>query len=300
MNFLTLADLSGGRDTYLKLIQRGIELKQLLKDKGHSPQILAGKSIILLFEKPSTRTRISFEIGISQLGGTVIFISGQDSQMSRGEPIKDTATIMSSMADGIIIRNNSHQKMCEFAQYSNVPIVNALSSDFHPCQLLADIMTYQELHGPIQGKKVVWCGDGNNMCNTYIQAAALMDFQLVIATPEALLPNSEFIGKYSKYLNITQDMHSAMQGADLVCTDVWVSMGDKDADAKRQALRPYQVTSELLSLAATDVLFMHCLPAKEGEEIEMGLLDHPQSGVWVQGENRLHAQKALLELLYSD
>ena len=295
MHFLRLADLS----KVSSVIKRGLELKTLLKSEGESPRILAGKTLIMLFEKPSTRTRISFEVGIKQMGGGVIFISSQDSQMSRGEPIKDTSTIMSSMADGIIIRNNSHEDMEEFAKYAKVPIINALSSYFHPCQLLADLMTYMELRGEIKGKKVVWFGDGNNMCNSYVEAAGIMDFDLVIAAPDALLPDSSLMKEYQDKISVTQNVEEAIKGAHLVSTDVWLSMGDKNAAEKRQALAPYQVTAKLLANAAEDVLFMHCLPAKEGEEIENGLLDHLKSGVWVQGENRLHAQKALLELIYS-
>ncbi|MBE8182697.1 MAG: ornithine carbamoyltransferase [Candidatus Portiera sp.] len=297
MHFLTLADLSA--DSCHNLIERAVELKRQLKERGSSPQTLADKSILLLFEKPSTRTRLSFEIGISQMGGNAIFISGQDSQMTRGESIRDTARIISSMADGMMIRNNSHTNMQEFANNSQVPIINGLSSDFHPCQLLADLTTYYELRGSIAGKKVVWCGDGNNMCNSYIEAASIMGFNLVVAAPEEYLPPAELLEKYSSSVTVTQDIESAISDAALVSTDVWVSMGDKDADSKREILKPFQVTSELLDKAADDVLFMHCLPAKEGEEIEVGLLDDKRSAVWTQAENRLHAQKALLELLFS-
>ncbi len=219
--------------------------------------------------------------------------------MTRGESIRDTARIISSMADGMMIRNNSHTNMQEFADNSQVPIINGLSSDFHPCQLLADLTTYYELRGSIAGKKVVWCGDGNNMCNSYIEAASIMGFNLVVAAPEEYLPPAELLEKYSSSVTVTQDIESAISDAALVSTDVWVSMGDKDADSKREILKPFQVTSELLDKAADDVLFMHCLPAKEGEEIEVGLLDDKRSAVWTQAENRLHAQKALLELLFS-
>lgn len=286
-------------DTCHKLIERAVELKRQLKENQNSPQSLAGKSLVMLFEKPSTRTRLSFEIGIAQMGGNVVFINGQDSQMTRGEPIKDTARIISSMADGMIIRNNSHSDMQEFAKNSQVPIINGLSSDFHPCQLLADLATYYELRGPIAGKKVVWCGDGNNMCNSYIKAASIMGFHLVVASPVEYLPQTELLETYADCVTVTQDMESALSNAALVATDVWVSMGDKDANVKRETLKPFQITSELLDKAADDVLFMHCLPAKEGEEVATGLLDDKRSAVWTQAENRLHAQKALLELLFS-
>lgn len=297
VHFLSLADLSA--DTCNRLITRSLELKRLLKQKHESPQHLTGKSLVMLFEKPSTRTRVSFEVGIAQMGGNVIFVSGQDSQMTRGEPISDTARIISSMADGMIIRNNSHINMLEFAKHSQVPVINGLSSDFHPCQLLADLTTYSELRGPIAGKKVVWCGDGNNMCNSYIEAASLMGFHLVVAAPQKYLPDADLMTKHKEHVTITHDLKEAVRDANLICTDVWVSMGDKDADAKRAILRPFQVTKDVLDNANEDVLFMHCLPAKEGEEIASGLLNDKRSGVWVQAENRLHAQKALLELLFT-
>lgn len=297
MHFLTLSDLSA--DTCRKLIRRALELKAQLKEKDSTPKALDGKSLVMLFEKPSTRTRLSFEIGIAQLGGKVVFVSGQESQRTRGEPIKDTARVISSMADGLIIRNNSHKDMQEFADNSQVPVINGLSSDFHPCQLLADLTTYQELRGPITGKKVVWCGDGNNMCNSYIKAAAIMGFNLVIVAPPQYQPQEKFLKGYESSVSITEDIEGAMSDASLVCTDVWVSMGDEDPETKREILKPYQVTSKLLDKAAGDVLFMHCLPAKEGEEIEVGLLDDQRSAVWTQAENRLHAQKALLEWIFS-
>ena len=299
MHFLTLADIGG--DNITKLTRRALELKQLLKnkggDKGASPQVLSGKSIIMLFEKPSTRTRVSFEVGISQLGGNVVFISGKDSQMSRGEPIKDTAIIMSSMATGIIIRCNSHQDITEFAKYSSVPLVNALTDESHPCQVLADLTTYQELRGEIKNKKVVWLGDYNNMCKTYIEAAALMDFELWVAAPNTLVADAA--GAKSSQVKFTTDIAAAIKDAALVTTDVWASMGDDNVEEKKRLLKPYQVTSDLLDQAAKDVLFLHCLPANEGEEVAQGLLDDKRSGVWVQGENRLHAQKALLEFLFT-
>ncbi len=233
------------------------------------------------------------------MGGKVVFVSGQESQRTRGEPIRDTARIISSMADGLIIRNNSHKDMQEFADNSQVPVINGLSSDFHPCQLLADLATYSELRGPIAGKKVVWCGDGNNMCNSYIKAASIMGFDLVVAAPPEYQPQEKFLREYRDAVTITDDIESAVRDASLVCTDVWVSMGDKDPEIKRKVLSPFQVTSKLLDQAKDDVLFMHCLPAKEGEEIEVGLLDDRRSAVWTEAENRLHAQKALLELLFS-
>ena len=295
-HFITLADLPA--DSYTKLILRAIELKQLLKEEKTSPQTLKQKSFIMLFEKPSTRTRISFEIGISQMGGNAIFISGKDSQMSRGEPIRDTARIISSMADGIIIRANSHKDIIEFAANSTVPVINALSSDFHPCQILADLATYYELRGDIKDKKVVWCGDGNNMCKSYIQMASIIGFQLHLAVPEEFLPESSFIEAHKDWVTISPNIKEAMEDASLVCTDVWVSMGDENADTKRKILQDFQVTPQMLDMARSDVLFMHCLPAKEGEEVSQGLLDDARSAVWLQGENRLHSQKALLEFLF--
>ena len=272
--------------------------KKALKTNNHSSQLLNDKTFVLLFQKPSTRTRISFETGIRQMGGHCIFMTEDSSQMSRGEPIKDTARVLSSMVQGIIIRSQTHQLLEEFARHAQVPIINALSSDYHPCQLLADIMTFIELRGDITKKRVVWCGDGNNVCRSYIQMARIFDFSLYLAVPPSCLPPPEFLNPYKEYISITDDPYNAVKDADLISTDVWVSMGEKDAKQKIQQLQNYQVSKQLLDRAKDEVLFMHCLPAQEGKEICQGILDDPRSAVWQQAENRLHSQKALLEILF--
>ena len=283
---------------YRRLISLASKLKVQLKSKAQSPRTLKNKTFVLIFQKPSTRTRISFQTGIMQMGGNCIFMTEASSQLSRGEPIQDTARILSSMVQGIIIRSHSHHTVKEFAEHATIPVINALSSDCHPCQLLADMLTFYELRGDITQKKVVWCGDGNNVCRSYIQAAKVFNFHLHLAIPSAYLPPDNFMKGYGEYVTITDDPYEAAQDADLICTDVWTSMGDKNVKQKTRDFRGYQVTKELLDLAKDEVLFMHCLPAKEGEEIASGLLDDPRSAVWKQAENRLHGQKALLEYLF--
>ena len=290
-HFLTTEDLP--LTLHAQITRSAIAYKT--QSKEDAP--LKGKTFVLLFQKPSTRTRIAFETAILQLGGNCIFMTEDSSQLSRGETIRDTARVLSSMVQGIIIRTHSHRMLEEFARHSNVPVINALSPQYHPCQLLADVMTFHELRGNLTNRKVVWCGDGNNVCRSYMQTAALYGFQLYLATPFSYLPPRELLDKYKEHLVITEDPASAMKDADLVCTDVWVSMGDGNAERKSRDLKKYQVTRELLNQAKDAVLFMHCLPAQEGKEISRGLLDDPRSAVWQQAENRLHSQKALLRLL---
>lgn len=295
-HFIKLSDLDSS--LYPKLLKRTVELKQQLKNNKSSPIVLQNKSLLMLFEKPSTRTRISFEIAISQLGGKAIFMHSKDSQMSRGEPIRDTARIISSMCDGVIIRANSHDDIVAFAENSTIPVINALSNKGHPCQILADFATFFELRGDIKNKNVVWCGDGNNMCQSYIEAASIMGFNLRLAVPQSLLPATSLIEKNKERVSIKNNIAEAVKDADLISTDVWLSMGDKNAQSKKELLADFRVTQHILDMAKPNVLFMHCLPAKEGDEISKGLLDDPRSAVWLQGENRLHSQKSLLELLF--
>jgi ornithine carbamoyltransferase len=241
---------------------------------------------------------LSFEAGMIQLGGQAIFLSPRDTQLGRGEPISDCAIVMSRMLDAVMIRTFAHSTLTEFSANSRVPVINGLSDDLHPCQLLADMQTFLEHRGAIQGKTVAWIGDGNNMCNSYIEAAIQFDFQLRIACPEGYEPDARFLAQAGDRVTIVRDPRDAVVGAHLVSTDVWTSMGQEDETAKRLALfAPFQVTRALLDLAAPDVLFMHCLPAHRGEEISLDLLDDPRSVAWDQAENRLHAQKALLEFL---
>lgn len=280
-----------------QLIARGIELKAL-RNRGVLHEPLRNRVLGMIFEKASTRTRLSFEAGMIQLGGQAIFLSSRDTQLGRGEPVPDSARVMSSMLDGVMIRTYAHEMLTTFAAHSQVPVINGLSDDLHPCQLLADMQTFFEHRGDIRGKTVAWIGDGNNMCNSYIEAAEQLDFNLRIACPEGYEPNPRFLERAGERVRVTRDPREAVAQAHLVSTDVWTSMGQEEETRLRlAAFKPYQVTAELLDGAAPDVLFMHCLPAHRGEEISHTLLDDPRAVVWDEAENRLHAQKALLEFL---
>ncbi|MCG8910031.1 ornithine carbamoyltransferase [Pseudomonas nitroreducens] len=294
-HFLSMLDYT--TEELLGLIRRATELKDL-RDRGVLYEPLKNRVLGMIFEKASTRTRISFEAGMIQLGGQAIFLSPRDTQLGRGEPIADAARVMSRMVDAVMIRTFAHSNLIEFSENSRVPVINGLSDDLHPCQLLADMQTFHEHRGSIAGKTVAWIGDGNNMCNSYIEAAIRFDFQLNVACPEGYEPNAALLELAGERVKIFRDPREAVAGAHLVSTDVWASMGQEDEAAARLRLfQPYQVTRGLLDGAAADVLFMHCLPAHRGEEISEDLLDDARSVAWDQAENRLHAQKALLELL---
>ncbi|WP_122455577.1 ornithine carbamoyltransferase [Pseudomonas viridiflava] len=294
-HFLSMMDYTP--DELLGLIRRGVELKDL-RNRGVLFEPLKNRVLGMIFEKSSTRTRLSFEAGMIQLGGQAIFLSHRDTQLGRGEPIADSAKVMSRMLDAVMIRTYAHSNLVEFAANSRVPVINGLSDDLHPCQLLADMQTFLEHRGSIKGKTVAWIGDGNNMCNSYIEAAIRFDFHLRVACPLGYEPNPEFMTLAGDRVTIVRDPKAAVEGAHLVSTDVWTSMGQEEETAKRMALfAPFQVTRALLDLADKDVLFMHCLPAHRGEEISVDLLDDQRSVAWDQAENRLHAQKALLEFL---
>ena len=297
-HFLTLLDLSPEELGYL--IERAIELKTMLKrGQAHTP--LKHKTLGMIFEKSSTRTRVSFEVGMTQFGGASIFLSPRDTQLGRGEPIEDSARVLSRMVDIVMIRTFAHETVQTFAAHSQVPVINALTDDYHPCQLLADMQTFVEHRGSIRGKKVVWVGDGNNMCNSYINAARQFDFELVVTGPEGFDPKAELVAANSNRVSLERDPAKAVSGAHLVVTDVWASMGQEQEQKQREkAFAPYQVTCELMDLAAKDALFMHCLPAHRGEEVSHALMDDARSVVWDEAENRLHAQKALLEFLLSN
>jgi ornithine carbamoyltransferase len=282
------------------LIKRGVELKAL-HQQGVIYEPLKNRVLAMIFEKASTRTRVSFEAGMIQLGGQAIFLSPRDTQLGRGEPIEDSARVLSSMCDAVMIRTFAHQDLETFAQYSRVPVINGLSDDLHPCQLLADMQTYLEHRGSIQGKTVAWVGDGNNMCNTFIQAAIQFDFNLRIACPKGYEPDQAFLEQAGERVILTHDPLEAVAGAHLVNTDVWASMGQEDeAEARLKRFAPYQVTSAMLDHADESVLFMHCLPAHRGEEVNNDVMEDSRSVVWDQAENRLHAQKALVEFLLAD
>lgn len=297
-HFLTLKDLTPAE---LKLlIQRAGELKKLHKH-GDIYQPLKGKVLAMIFEKSSTRTRVSFESAMIQFGGGSIFLSPDDTQLGRGEPLEDSARVISSMVDAVMIRTFAHSKIETFARYSSVPVINALTDEYHPCQLLADMQTYQEHRGDIKGKKVVWIGDGNNMCHSYINAAEQFGFTLNIATPKGYEPDSAIVEASKADVQLFNDPKAAAEGVDLVVTDVWASMGQEEEQRKReQAFADFQVNETIMALANKDALFMHCLPAHRGEEVSAEVIDGPQSVVWDEAENRLHAQKALLEFLIAE
>ena len=294
-HFLTLLDLSP--DELQGLIRRAIDLKARHR-AGEMHQPLRGKILGMVFEKSSTRTRVSFEAGMAQLGGHALFLSPRDTQLGRGEPIEDTARVLSRMVDIIMIRTYEHEKIERFAEHSQVPVINALTDKCHPCQLLADMQTYIEHRGDIRGRTVAWIGDGNNMCNSYIGAAKQFGFRLKIAAPEGYAPDPAIVACGAGHVEVYTDPAAAARGADLVVTDVWASMGQEEEHMTRAlAFADFQVDTRLMRVAAEDALFMHCLPAHRGEEVAAEVIDGPQSVVWDEAENRLHAQKALLELL---
>lgn len=297
-HFLTLKDLN---TTELQgLIKRGIEIKSALR-KGELYQPLQGKVIAMIFEKSSTRTRVSFEAGMAQFGGHTIFMSSRDTQLGRGESIEDTARVLSQMVDAIMIRTFEQEKIETLAKYANVPIINGLSDTYHPCQLLADMQTYYEHRGSIEGKIVVWLGDGNNMCHSYINAARLYGFNLRYVCPERYLPDVDIVNAATESVQYFSDAKVAVKDADLVVTDVWASMGQEEETHERiRIFTPYQVNTALMTVAKEDALFMHCLPAHRGEEVTAAVIDGKQSVVWDEAGNRLHAQKALLEFLLTE
>lgn len=296
-HFLTLLDFSPLE--LQAIIQRAISLKQQRADGAQQPT-LAGKVLGMIFEKSSTRTRVSFEAGMAQLGGHAMFLSPDNTQLGRGEPVEDSARVISSMVDIVMIRTYGHDIAERFAAHSQVPVINALTDDYHPCQLLADMQTWHERRGSIAGKSVCWVGDGNNMCQSYINAAKQFDFELRIACPPGFEPDARLLADNQDRVRVEHDPAQAARDADLLVTDVWASMGQESEQEERAKLfQPYQINSELLSHAASDALYMHCLPAHRGEEISAELMDNPDTVIWSEAENRLHAQKALLETLLS-
>jgi ornithine carbamoyltransferase len=294
-HFLTLLDLDPSE--LRRLVDRASELKRMHRaGESHTP--LAGKVLAMIFEKSSTRTRVSFEAGMAQLGGSAMFLSPRDTQLGRGEPIEDTARVLSRMVDCVMIRTFDHGTVETFAEYSQVPVVNGLTDLCHPCQLLADMQTFIEHRGDIAGKTVAWVGDGNNMCHSYIEAARQFDFTLRIACPEGYDPDADIVDMAKDRCEIVRDPHAAVEGADLVVTDTWISMGQEEEKARReQAFAGYMVDRAMLDRANDGALFLHCLPAYRGKEVTAEILDAPDSVVWDEAENRMHAQKALLEFL---
>ena len=291
-NFINFDDLS--LQDLQVIIDRAISLKKEHKS-GKINNSLKNKTLAMIFDKSSTRTRVSFEAGMTQLGGQSLFLSEKDIQLGRGEPITDSAIVISSMVDAVMLRLSSHEDIVEFSKHSSKPVINALSDESHPCQILADLMTYQEEKGPIQGRKITWIGDGCNVCQTYMQAAAIFDFELSIATPVGYEPSKLFTQKYQKYVNFFNNPMDACEDADIVVTDVWTSMGKESEKKQREAaFKGFQVNQKLMSSAKKDAVFMHCLPAYRGVEVSSEVIDGNQSLVWSEAENRLHVQKSLL------
>lgn len=260
---------------------------------------LEDRTLVMIFEKQSTRTRLSFEAGMHQLGGAAIFLSTRDSQLGRGEPVEDAAQVISRMCDIVMIRTFEQAILERFAAYSRVPVINGLTNEYHPCQVLADIFTFVEQRGPIRGRTVAWIGDSNNVCNTWLQAAEVLDFNVHVSTPPGYEVEPERAGLYgTDHYEEFRDPMDAAKNADLVTTDVWTSMGfEAENEARRRDFQDWQVDAEMMKAARKDALFMHCLPAHRGEEVAAEVIDGPQSAVWDEAENRLHAQKALLEFL---
>ena len=293
-HFLSLTDFPAA--DLKDIVARGAQLKALQRS-GQGPASLTNRVLGMLFEKSSTRTRVSFESAMVQMGGAAIFLSPRDTQLGRGEPVEDTARVVSSMVDAIAVRTFEHEKLEHFAANSSCPVINALTDRFHPCQLLADVQTFEEHRGSISGRTVAWVGDGNNMCHSYINAARCFGFELRIACPQGYGPDSSVL-EGGGAIQLGQNPEAAVAGADLVVTDVWASMGQEGEQQTRLAdFAGFQVNAELMNEAGADALFMHCLPAHRGEEVTADVIDGPRSVVWDEAENRLHAQKALLEFL---
>jgi ornithine carbamoyltransferase len=291
-HFINFDDLS------LKELQGIIDQAISLKKEHKSGQIndtLKNKTLAMIFDKSSTRTRVSFEAGMTQLGGQSLFLSEKDIQLGRGEPITDSAIVISSMVDAVMLRLSSHEDIIEFSKHSSKPVINALSDESHPCQILADLMTYQEMNGSIKNKKIAWIGDGCNVCQTYMQAAGIFDFELSIATPKGYEPSELFIENYKKNINFYSDPLMACENADIIVTDVWTSMGQESEKKQRElAFTGFQVDQNMMNQAKKDAIFMHCLPAYREKEVSSEVIDGNQSLVWSEAENRLHVQKSLL------
>jgi ornithine carbamoyltransferase len=276
------------------------DLAERMRRGEYTPKPLAGKTLAMIFMKASTRTRVSFEVGVYQLGGHALFLSPRDVQLGRGEPIADTARVLSRYVDGIMIRTFAHQDVEELARYADVPVINGLTDMLHPCQILADLLTVRQHLGSYEGKKVAWIGDGNNMANSWINAAYRLGFELSLACPEGYEPADHLLARARGHakITLTRDPKEAIAGAHVVNTDVWASMGQEDEQKKRQAdFGGFTVDAALMKRAAKDAIFLHCLPAHRGEEVTAEVLDGPQSRVWDEAENRLHIQKAIMAAL---
>ena len=295
-HYLQFSDLSA--DEYAYIFERAALIKKKFKAyEKHQP--LIDRTMVMIFEKASTRTRVSFEAGMYQLGGTVVNLTTEGSQLGRAEPIEDSAKVISRMVDLVMIRTFEQSKLERFAEHSRVPVINGLTNEFHPCQILADIFTYIEHRGSIQGKTVAWVGDGNNMANTWLQASDILGFKVHLSTPGGYEVDQSVAGiRCSESYQVFKDPMQACLGTDLVTTDVWTSMGfEAENEARKKAFSDWCVDSDMMRVAKPDALFMHCLPAHRGEEVEAEVIDGPQSVVWDEAENRMHVQKALMEFL---
>ena len=278
------------------ILNRGVTYKRALK-AGEQSAPFSGRTLAIILEKPSTRTRVSFEVGMQQLGGRVVVLKDAESQFGRGETLADTARVLSRYVDLIVIRTDASAKLEELASHATVPVINGLTDLSHPCQIMADVMTFEERRGPIQGRSVAWSGDGNNVASSWIHAAARFHFRLKLACPKPLWPRPEVLSwahAQGANVDVTEDADDAINGADLVVTDTWVSMGQANAQSRHNLLRPYQIDERRMALARSDALFMHCLPAHRGEEVTPGVIDGPRSVVWDEAENRLHVQKGII------
>lgn len=294
-HFLTLSDMTTAE--LEDVLDHASRLRKEWRN-GQTRDTLKNRVLAMIFEKSSTRTRVSFEAGMTQLGGTAMFLSSRDTQLGRGEPVEDSAIVISSMVDAVMIRTFGHDTVERFAAASSKPVINALTDDYHPCQLMADMQTYRELRGSIKGATVAWIGDGNNMCHSYMNAAEKFGFHLNIACPEGYEPSSQLMEQHADRITLVRTPEEAARGANLLATDVWASMGQEDEQkAREKAFTSYQINPALMTLADKDALFLHCLPAHRGEEVSADMMEHPASAVWHAAENRLHAQKALLEFL---
>ena len=292
-HFLDLIDIAPGE--LRGIIDDSRAMKARVRAPGALP--IAGKMLAMIFDKPSTRTRVSFDVAMRQLGGDTVVLTGQEMQLGRGETIADTARVLSRYVDAIMIRTLEHDMLLELAEYAAVPVINGLTRRSHPCQIMADVMTFEEHRGPIRGRKVAWTGDANNVLTSWMHAARQFDFELAVATPPELAPKRkvlEWVRSSGAAIDIGTDPEVAVKSADCVTTDTWVSMGDKDGARRHNILRPYQVNGALMAKAKSDAIFLHCLPAHRGDEVTDEVIDGPQSAVFDEAENRLHAQKGIL------
>ena len=294
-HFLNFENFS--REDLYHVIDRAIEIKS----KSETSNVFGKKTLGLIFQKPSTRTRVSFEVAMNKLGGNTIFLSSSELQMSRGEPIPDTSRVLSSMVDAVVIRNDSHEELKLFSENSSVPVINGLTDLFHPCQILADLMTFKEKNEGEILKKVCWIGDGNNVCNSYIEAASILDFEVSIFCPKGCEPHQPLLDNARDFITLASSKNEALEKAQIVTTDVWTSMNDESSsEERRKIFKNFSIEEKDMSLADNNAIFLHCLPAHRGEEISFTMLDNAQSMVWDQAENRLHAQQSLLEFLLAD